>query len=245
MILPFKNYKPQLLNESNNSLRINEVAFTPLFIKKIAEKANINISKYDINQLTKGYKEELEHIDITNGDPILTLKIAIKHIDKVPDYYNKLEKFVENKNGGMQFNESGTIEISAGKHKLRITRSVDNITPDKAKLIAEFINFCCKNLGITSEYAVVNLTGKRGGPIITTASFNPNNNEIWIYVKNRNMLADPLRSLAHEMRHWKQNIDGVLTETSGDDNSIHEQEAHCFSGLMIRLFGKLHPEIFE
>lgn len=157
---------------------------------------------------------------------------------------NSLKNLLFGKNEIAGIDEDSSVEISAGKHKLRITRSVDNISPEKAKLIAEFINFCCKNLGITSECAVVNLTGKRGGPIITTASFNPNNNEIWIYVKNRNMLADPLRSLAHEMRHWKQNLDGVLTPTSGDDNSIHEQEAHCFSGLMIRLFGKLHPEIF-
>ena len=69
--------------------------------------------------------------------------------------------------------------------------------------------------------------------------------EIYIYVKNRNMLADPLRSLAHEIRHFKQKLDNVLVPTSGDDGSPHEDEAHCFSGLMIRLFGKSHPEIFN
>jgi hypothetical protein len=139
--------------------------------------------------------------------------------------------------------EESSIQISAGNHKLYITKSVDNITPEKARLIGEFIQFCCKHLGTTQPCSVY-LTGKRGGPITTTASFNPNNNDIWIYMKNRNMLADPLRSLAHEMRHWKQNLDDVLIETSGDDGSPHENEAHCFSGLMIRLFGKLHPEIF-
>lgn len=155
---------------------------------------------------------------------------------------NALRNVLFGKNGSVDSNEPG-IEITAGNHKLTLTKSVDNITPDKVKLIAEFIQFCSKHLG-TNQPCAVYLTGKRGGPITTTASFNPNNNDIWIYVRNRNMLADPLRSLAHEMRHWKQNIDGVLTETSGDDGSEHENEAHCFSGLMIRLFGKLHPEIF-
>lgn len=155
---------------------------------------------------------------------------------------NALRNVLFGKNGSVDSNEQG-VEVAAGKHRLILTKSVDNIDSGKTNLIAEFIEFCAKNLGINKP-CVVYLTGKRGGPITTTASFNPNNNDIWIYVKNRNMLADPLRSLAHEMRHWKQNLDGVLTETSGDDGSPHENEAHCFSGLMIRLFGKLHPEIF-
>ncbi len=156
---------------------------------------------------------------------------------------NTLKKVLFGGNEQINLKEESHVQIPAGNHKLYITKSVDNITPEKSKLISEFIQFCCKHLAI-NQPCVVYLTGKRGGPITTTASFNPNNNEIWIYVKNRNMLADPLRSLSHEIRHLKQNLDGVLTPTSGDDNSPHEQEAHCFSGLMIRLFGKMHPEIF-
>lgn len=146
--------------------------------------------------------------------------------------------------GGHLSEQESSIEIPAGNHKLFITKSVDNFDAKKAQLTSEFIKFCCKNLAITTPCKVY-FTGKRGGPIQTTASFNPNNNDIWIYVKNRNMLADPLRSLAHEIRHYKQNLDGVLTDTSGNDGSPHENEANSFSGLMIRMFGKMHPEIFN
>ncbi|HWY36843.1 MAG TPA: hypothetical protein VNX68_19515, partial [Nitrosopumilaceae archaeon] len=72
-----------------------------------------------------------------------------------------------------------------------------------------------------------------------------NNDHIWIYTKNRNMLADPLRSLAHEIRHFKQKLDGVLNEKSGEDGSPHENEANSFSGYMIRKFGKQHREIYK
>ena len=129
-------------------------------------------------------------------------------------------------------------------HKLTIKDSVDNIDSDRAKLVKQFIIRCCKELGIENGCKVF-LTGKRGGPITTTASYNPNNDEIWIYTKNRNMLADPLRSLAHEIRHYKQKLDGVLHDKSGEDGSDHENEAHCFSGLMIRKFGKQNPEVFH
>ena len=91
----------------------------------------------------------------------------------------------------------------------------------------------------------MHLTHKRGDRIQTTASYSPTDDQIWIYVKNRNMLADILRSIAHEIRHYKQKIDDVLIPTSGEDGSEHENEAHSFSGKAIRMFGKQNPEIFE
>lgn len=225
---------------------INEVAYPPLFIKRVAEKGGIDISKFNIRELERGFKVELEHgsqagyYNITNDDPVETLKIVMAHLNERPDYYKQLAAHVEN-----DLSEKEDVKLlTQGNHKLYITKSVDNFDESKIKLMSEFIKFCCKHLAITQPITV-HLTGKRGGPITTTASFNPNNNEIWIYVKNRNMLADPLRSLSHEIRHLKQHIDKVLTPTSGENGSEHENEAHSFSGLMIRLFGELHPEIFE
>ncbi|HUS49710.1 MAG TPA: hypothetical protein VMZ91_06065, partial [Candidatus Paceibacterota bacterium] len=130
------------------------------------------------------------------------------------------------------------------KHKLIIKKSVDNLDEGKVNLIKEFIIDCCNDLNI-KEPCCVFLTGERGGPITTTASYNPSNDHIWIYTKNRNMLADPLRSLAHEIRHFKQKLDGVLHDKSGEDGSEHENEANSFSGKMIRKFGKKHRGIYE
>lgn len=246
---------------------INEVAYPPLFIKRVAEKGGLNISGFNMDELTNGYKVELEHgtkagqYNVTHDDPVETLKIVMAHLSEDKHYYHKLLKYVESdisektesknikdfastKHKGLHEKVEEIGLLTQGNHKLYITKSVDNFDDNKMKLMSDFIKFCCKQLGI-NQPITVHLTGKRGGPIQTTASFNPNNNEIWIYVKNRNMLADPMRSLAHEIRHLKQNIDGVIIPTSGDDGSPHENEAHSFSGLMIRLFGKIHPEIFE
>jgi hypothetical protein len=63
-----------------------------------AEKAKLNISKYKIDQITMGMKEELEHgiknpkLNITNNDPVKTLKIVLAHLDEDPNYYSKLNK---------------------------------------------------------------------------------------------------------------------------------------------------------
>ena len=254
------------------------------FIKKIAKKADIDISKYDINELVMGYDVELEHgtvnseTNVTDDDPIVTLKIALAHLNEIEDYYTKLKEYVEKDSldEGRKINPWAICTSSVGrsnkdkyekcvmsvkkkegiheesteqggatkKNKLVIKKSVDNMTPEKVRLTVKFIAFCLKHLGIT-EPCVVCFTGERGGPIKTTASFFPDNNEIWIYCKNRNMIGDILRSTAHEIRHLKQNIDGVITDKSGKDGSQHENEANSFSGLMIRKFGKLHPEIYE
>lgn len=49
-------------------------------------------NKEFLEQLRMGMNVELEHIDITNGDPILTAKIALAHLKELPDYYTHLEK---------------------------------------------------------------------------------------------------------------------------------------------------------
>lgn len=70
-------------------------------IGEIAQKAKVDISKFDIKQLVQGYKVELEHgkgdpeTNVTNSDPVMTLKIALAHLKEDPHYYTKLKK-VEN-----------------------------------------------------------------------------------------------------------------------------------------------------
>jgi len=240
------NFKPQRMKDAENRDKVPSQK--EIEIKRIAKHGNLNIGRYDIKQLIMGFEIEKEHgtvspiTNVTNDDEVKTLKIALAHLNEVPDYYTKLKKYVE-KGVSESLNESTEIQTNP-KHRLVIKKSVDNLDVSKVNLIKEFIIFCCKELNIDKPCCVY-LTGERGGPITTTASYNPENDHIWIYTKNRNMLADPLRSLAHEIRHFRQKLDGVLTDTSGEDGSEHENEANSFSGKMIRKFGKKHRGIYE
>jgi hypothetical protein len=58
---------------------------------KIADKLGINLDKIPLSELLSGLKEELEHRDITDGDPIMTGKIAYAHLKEDPHYYSKLK----------------------------------------------------------------------------------------------------------------------------------------------------------
>ena len=75
--------------------------FTNKEAKEIGEKLEIDWSKFDVNQFRRGMDIELEHgthnpqINITNDDPLMTGKIALAHLNELPDYYDRLEKMEE------------------------------------------------------------------------------------------------------------------------------------------------------
>jgi cytidyltransferase-like protein len=112
--------------------------------------------------------------------------------------------------------------------------------------IGEFVKYACKNLGIqnpprnlTLSYDTNAVKDKR-----SFGYFDPNDNKIWVYVKNRNM-ADILRTLAHELVHHKQDEDGRISYESGKTGSEIENEANAKAGILLRDFGKRNDEIYQ
>ena len=70
---------------------------------------------------------------------------------------------------------------------------------------------------------------------MTTGCYIPNSRKIKILVKDRG-LVDVLRSLAHELVHQKQHLDGALEDISGETGSDHENEANAKAGIIMRLY---------
>ena len=60
-----------------------------------ANKLNIKFNKFTPINLLTGRNIELEHgsvnplTNVTNDDLLLTMKIALAHLNEFPDYYNK------------------------------------------------------------------------------------------------------------------------------------------------------------
>lgn len=69
-------------------------------IKALAQKIGVNWKKekFSPETLHTGYTVELEHgkrdkqTNVTNDDPMKTLKIALKHLKETPLYYERLKK---------------------------------------------------------------------------------------------------------------------------------------------------------
>lgn len=75
------------------------------------------------------------------------------------------------------------------------------------------------------------------------AAYSPNDKEIQLFVRNRHIL-DVLRSLAHELVHFKQDIEGRLKPNSGKTGSKEENEANAIAGKLMRIYGKKHKNLF-
>jgi hypothetical protein len=53
---------------------------------------------------------------------------------------------------------------------------------------------------------------------------------------------DVMRTLAHELVHWKQRVEG--SELDGSDGSETENQANAIAAIIMRKFGKQYPQYF-
>ncbi len=86
---------------SNRSDKLDKrKSFTKAEASRIAKKLGIDFSKekFTLDDFTAGVNVELEHgtrsllTNVTNDNPIVTGKIALAHLNEIPDYYVRLSK---------------------------------------------------------------------------------------------------------------------------------------------------------
>jgi len=56
---------------------------------------------------------------------------------------------------------------------------------------------------------------------------------------------DILRTIAHELTHYKQDTEHELVDDSGRTGSPHENQANAVAGIVMRHFNKEHPEYLD
>jgi hypothetical protein len=73
------------------------------YIKILCDTNEIDITGINLDQLTDGFRVELEHgskggnqTNITGDDAVTTIKIALAHLKEIPDYYTRLDKLEAN-----------------------------------------------------------------------------------------------------------------------------------------------------
>jgi hypothetical protein len=104
----------------------------------------------------------------------------------------------------------------------------------------DFVQFACDHLKL-QDTPKIELVQVRDGNM-TTANYCPNTKNIKVYAKGR-ALFDVARSLAHELVHHKQNMNGE--ELNGETGSDCENQANATAGQIIRLYGKKNPDFYE
>lgn len=77
-----------------------------------------------------------------------------------------------------------------------------------------------------------------------TGRHNPETGEVWVYCANRN-LVDILRTVFHELTHVRQGELNMIKPGDSYPGSPIEAEADMMAGKYLKIYGKMHPEIFQ
>jgi hypothetical protein len=78
-------------------------SFTVDEARRVGEQIGIDwdSAPFDVDQFRMGMDVELEHglhdllTNVTDGDPVVTGKIALAHLNEFPDYYTRLGRMEE------------------------------------------------------------------------------------------------------------------------------------------------------
>ena len=115
---------------------------------------------------------------------------------------------------------------------------------DPEEIVRDFVAFCRERLGLQRETVLrIKRDPAWPGRNKTFGHYNPNNNELTIALTGRHIM-DILRTTAHEMIHQRQFELQEMPDEAGETGSEWENEANAGAGILMRDYGRDHPEFF-
>lgn len=120
----------------------------------------------------------------------------------------------------------------------------EGLQQDRAEqLIHEFVKFASEQLELT-ELPEIELQRDNKRSIHNRSFGGYGGRHINVTMTNRHIM-DVCRTLAHELVHYRQDLRGELEgENPGATGSPQENEANAQAAVIMRNWGKLHPEMF-
>jgi hypothetical protein len=136
-----------------------------------------------------------------------------------------------------------TQTIATGDEKQEVKENIEK--EDKIKeMFEKFLPFAMKLLGLKNLPVMKFEASVSGGEQPTFGKYDHQNNELYVALANRHP-NDILRTLAHELVHYKQGVEHRLDDYSGETGSEEENEAHAIAGIIMRYFNKEYPEFLN
>ena len=117
---------------------------------------------------------------------------------------------------------------------------------DTYPILLDFIKFAAEHLDLNSlpKFDFV-FDSKKSVEHKSFGGYQPGNEHITITVKNRHIM-DVCRTLAHELVHYSQDLKQELEDDeAGSTGSPQENEANAQAAVIMRNWGKQHPDYFD
>jgi hypothetical protein len=117
---------------------------------------------------------------------------------------------------------------------------------DTFVILHDFVRFAAKDLELKSLPKFdFRFDTKRSVEHKSFGGYQPGAEHITITVKNRH-INDVCRTLAHELVHYSQDLKKELEDDdAGATGSPQENEANARAAVIMRNWGKLHPDYFD
>ncbi len=134
--------------------------------------------------------------------------------------------------------------MKAGKAKKNESLTEAVIHPSTMDALQDFLPFVMQLLKLEKLPKISVHKTIETGDQPSFGGYNPGDGTIQLALKDRHP-ADVLRTLAHELVHFKQDLEGKLNVYSGITGSSEENEANTKAGIIMRHFNKKFPKYLE
>ena len=117
--------------------------------------------------------------------------------------------------------------------------------PDFIGMMSDFLPMATKIIGIDllpKIKLVKEIPPENGQP--TFGYYDADANEMVLGIANRHPL-DIIRTLSHELTHFRQDHQGNLNYGDGETGSTQENEANAVAGVVMREFGRAFPKYYK
>jgi hypothetical protein len=183
-----------------------------------------------------GYLEKLNNFK----NDLITKSFSLKEKAKKDDRCTRIAKRKYDK-WPSAYASGAVVQCRKGKIWKDLKEGFSDI---RLETIEDFTNFCSDVLKVDSPTIRVNSNPNFSKEKKSFGYYSPQEKNIEISLHNRN-LADILRTLGHEIVHHRQNLKGRLHTRSGEDGSPEENQANAVAGMLLRVYGRNNPHIYE
>lgn len=134
--------------------------------------------------------------------------------------------------------------LKAALNTLMRLKEFNNPGKNFAEMFRKFLPVAMETIELTSlpEFNFVSHVESPGQP--SFGQYIAQENVMYVALANRHPV-DILRTIAHELVHYKQDTEHQLNIHSGDTGSLEENQAHQLAGIVMRHFNKMYPEYLE
>jgi hypothetical protein len=118
---------------------------------------------------------------------------------------------------------------------------------DRIAKLNEFVAYVLDRLDITNPPKIEFINDRQHAlKLGSFGGFSLDDHSIRVNIAGRHV-ADVMRTLAHEIVHYRQNgeKEGGLTAQDGATGTDYENEANALAGQIMRDYARRNPKIFE